>query len=101
MSTGPGLSWAAVCQDRSQSREERVSDQVKSPPSHTSAGSRETDNTSRTLPRGVTAQSVLPSAKAGIEIPLHLAPDVGFGQAVFTELWERKPGAGSVKYGGK
>lgn len=79
----------------------KVSDQVKSPPSHVTAGSRETDNTSHTLPRGGTPQSMLPSAKAGIEIPLHLAPDVGFGQAASPELWERKPGAGSVKHRGK
>lgn len=38
---------------------------------------------SNTLPRGVASQSMLPSAKAEIEIPPHLAPDVGGRQAAF------------------
>lgn len=72
-----------------------------SPPSHTSADSRETANTCHT-PQEEKLPKQLPSAKAGVGILLPLAPGWVAGRMPSLVqappcAWERKPGSGSAQ----
>lgn len=103
MSVGPGLSRAPVCQDHPQGRAGRVSDRVKSPPSPRVQVVGSQIAPPHTRPAGLPPQGLLPAAETGIEIPVHLAPDVGGRQAGSSHpgrpplSWDRKPGAGLLR----